>query len=133
MRMPTKVSTILVSVVMSLVLLAGCTMTVDPNFQLQTNSNQIQPDAGDWQTWVLASTDEVLPAPPPDHAATLAEIEELKALAQERDAAAEALVAYWDAGSPSYRWIFLAIAQHAEARIPPSPRFSRGISLLNVA
>lgn len=108
-------------------------MVVDPNFQPQARSHSIEPEAGQWQTWVLASTDEVLSVPPPDQAATLAEIAELKALAGQRDAAAEAQVAYWDAGSPSYRWISIAIAEHAQAQIGPSPRLARGMALLNVA
>jgi membrane-associated phospholipid phosphatase len=54
-------------------------------------------------------------------------------VAAERDADAEALVAYWDAGSPSYRWISLALAEHSAARIPPGPLYSRGMALLNVA
>src|SRR5687767_6696682 len=103
----------LFSIMIAMVLLAGCTMVVDPNFRPQAGSQQIEPGAGQWQTWVLASTAEVLPAAPPDQTATLAEIAELKALAGQRDAAAEALVAYWNAGSPSYRWISLAIAEHA--------------------
>ena len=82
-----KMKTKLFSLMMVLMLLAGCTMVVDPNFQPAASSNQIEPAAGDWQTWVLPTTDEVMPAAPPDQAATLAEIEELKALAAQRDAA----------------------------------------------
>jgi membrane-associated phospholipid phosphatase len=128
-----KMKTKLFSIMIAMMLLAGCTMVVDPNFRPQAGSQQIEPGAGQWQTWVLASTAEVLPAAPPDQTATLAEIAELKALAGQRDAAAEALVAYWNAGSPSYRWISLAIAEHAEAKIGPTPRLTRGMSLLNVA
>ncbi len=111
------------------VLLAAC---VAPIASMHANQ-PIEPRAGEWDTWLLNSTDDVRPAPPPDAKATLAEIEQLKELAAERDADAEALVAYWDAGSPSYRWISLALAQHSAARIPPGPVFSRGIALLNVA
>ena len=111
------------------VLLAAC---VAPIASMPANQ-PIEPRAGEWGTWLLSSTDDVRPAPPPDATATLAEIAQLKELAAERDADAEALVAYWDAGSPSYRWISLALAQHAAARIPPGPVYSRGIALLNVA
>jgi membrane-associated phospholipid phosphatase len=131
-----KVASIFVNivVVLCLVLLSGCTMMVDPNFQPpQASSNQVEPNAGQWQTWVLTSTDDVMPAAPPDRAATMIEIAELKALVDQRDATAEALVAYWNAGSPSYRWISMAIAEHAAAQIGPSPRLSRGMSLMNVA
>ncbi|MCC6456266.1 MAG: phosphatase PAP2 family protein [Caldilineaceae bacterium] len=136
MKVVSTLSTVVV--VTSMVLLSACTMVVDPNFQPQTsspqtNNRQIEPGAGEWETWVLASTDEVLPAAPPDQTATLAEIAELKALAEQRDAAAEALVAYWNAGAPSYRWILMAIAEHAQAQIGPTPRLARGMALLNVA
>jgi membrane-associated phospholipid phosphatase len=118
--------------VLSLALIAGCTATVDPNFQLRTGSDQIEPDAGQWQTWVLSAGDELRPAAPPDAAATAAEIAELKALASQRDAAAEELVAYWDAGSPSYRWIEIAAAQVLKTGMPPH-WLSRMLSSMNVA
>jgi membrane-associated phospholipid phosphatase len=93
----------------------------------------VEPEAGQWKTWVLDSVESVMPAPPPDAAATQAEIEELKTLAAGRDADAEALVAYWNAGAPNYRWIELAIAEHALAQIGPTPRLARGMALMNVA
>ena len=55
-----KVPTIVLSFVMSLVLLDGC-MAVEPNFQLQAKTHQIEPGAAHWQTWVLASSDDVRP------------------------------------------------------------------------
>jgi membrane-associated phospholipid phosphatase len=133
-----KMVTTLLVFVVSLALLAGCTLAVDPNFQpqatsLQSNLDQVEPEAGQWQTWVLTSLDEVRPAPPPDQAATLAEIEELKALAAARDAAAEALVAYWDAGSPSYRWIEIALEQARKQPFSQTPRIARGLTLMNLA
>jgi hypothetical protein len=73
-----KVRTTVLVFVCCLVLLAGCVATVDPNFQFTTNSDQIEPQAGQWQTWVLSSGDELRPAAPPDQAATAAEIEEMK-------------------------------------------------------
>ena len=56
--------------------------------------------------------------PPPDKQATRAEIDELKALAAGRDAAALAAVAYWDAGAPGYRW--------NELRLRPGPASPNG-------
>ena len=126
-----KMPTIVLSCMMSLVLLAGC-MAVEPNFQLQAKTHQIEPDAAHWQTWVLASSDDVRPPAPPDRTATLAEIAELKALTAQRNAAAEAQVVYWDAGSPSYRWIEIALNQIKNKPIS-NPRVARGLSLMNVA
>ena len=117
--------------VMILGLLAGCTMVVDPNLQLQATSTQIEPDAGSWQPWVLASGDEFRPPAPPDQTTTLAEIAELKALAAGRDDAAQSLVTYWDAGSPAYRWVEIAVAAHNA--LPSGPPFSRPMSLVTVA
>lgn len=111
------------------VLLAVC---VAPLAALSANQ-PLEPEAGKWTTWLLSSPAAVRPAPPPDALATRAEIAQLKELAAARDADTAALVAYWDAGSPSYRWISLALAQHAAAHIPPGPLYSRGMALLNVA
>jgi membrane-associated phospholipid phosphatase len=115
----------LVAIVASLALFTGCTMAVAPNYQ-------IEPQAGQWQTWVLTSVDEVRPAAPPDQAASLAEIAEVKTMIAQGDSAAEAQIAYWDAGSPSYRWIEIALNQFKSKPIS-NPRVARGMSLMNVA
>ena len=74
-------------------------------------AGQLEPGAGGWQPWVLASGSEVQPPPPPGEAAARAELAELRALAARRDAAALDEVAYWDAGAPGYRWNELASAR----------------------
>jgi hypothetical protein len=105
-------------------LLTGCVVP--------TGRPPIEPEAGQWQTWVSTASGEVRPPAPPDHTATLAEIVELKTLAVQRDAAAQELVAGWDAGAPSYCWIQLALNQFKSKPIF-HPRNARGMSLLNVA
>jgi hypothetical protein len=122
---------------MSLTLFVSCSTVVDPNFQPQSRSQQasaqqIEPAAGQWQTWVLASLDEVRPAPPPDWTATMAEAVELKTVAAQRDVVVEAQITYWDAGSPSYRWIEIALSQFKSKPMPPL-RISRGMAMMNVA
>ncbi len=72
------------------------------------------------------------PPAPPDQATTQAELAELKTLAAQRNEAAQALVAYWDAGSPSYRWVEIALAQF-KSKPYPNLRIARGMSLMNVA
>ena len=62
---------------LSLALLAGCAVPVAPN---------VEPQAAHWDTWVLAASDELRPAAPPDAAATAAELAQLKELAAGRDA-----------------------------------------------
>jgi membrane-associated phospholipid phosphatase len=105
-------------------------MVADPNLSTRRSSAQIEPQAGTWGTWVLTSGDELRPPAPPDDAATTAEIAELKTLAAQRDTAA-AEVAYWDAGSPSYRWLEIAFSRYSSG--PPNPGVSRAMALLNVA
>ena len=92
----------------------------------------VAPDAGRWQTWVLSAPDQVKVPAPPGQTAARQELEEMKALAGQLDAATRDQIAYWDAGSPSYRWIEIALDQFRTKPIT-SPRTVRGMSLLNVA
>ena len=91
----------------------------------------IEPDAGSWRTWLLSSGDQLRPAAPPVEAATKAELAELRAMAAERDAAALAQIAYWDAGAPGYRWNQLAIARGVDQGM--LLRADRMLALMNVA
>src|SRR5215831_1219768 len=72
---------------------------------------QTEPNAGSWKTWVISSGREFRAAPPPNDAATAAEIGELKSLANKRDAAAMDIIAYWNVGPPSYRWHEIALSE----------------------
>lgn len=91
----------------------------------------IEPNAGTWRTWVLANGRQLRPGPPPSSKATRAEVEELARLAQQRNAAALDRIAYWDAGSPGYRWNEIAITSSLAAGIG---LFAvRALALLNVA
>jgi len=92
----------------------------------------IEPKAGIWQTWVLKSGSELRPSAPPNAAATDKELKDIQALTAKRDAKALAQIAYWDAGSPSYRWQDIALAQVLKAGTPPY-RVARMLTLLNVA
>ena len=47
------------------------------------SSAQIEPSAGKWKTWVLTSGDQLRLPPPPDEAATRAEVAQLKDLAKQ--------------------------------------------------
>ncbi|MFN8465905.1 MAG: phosphatase PAP2 family protein [Caldilineaceae bacterium] len=92
----------------------------------------VEPGAGQWQTWVLQSGSELRPPAPPDKAASKKELAELEALAAQRNAAALSAIAYWDAGSPGYRWTQIAIDQVNKKPINV-PRFNRLLALLHVA
>jgi hypothetical protein len=111
-------------------LLMGCTMVIDPALQSQSSA-PIEPEAANWDTWVLASSDELRPAAPPDAAATASEIEAMKSLMAQSDVAQQAAVTYWDAGSPSYRWVGMTLERYQSG--PPGPHVSRALALMNVA
>jgi membrane-associated phospholipid phosphatase len=72
-----------------------------------------------------------LPAPP-DAAASAAEVQTIKTLMAESNADTKAQVAYWDAGSPGYRWMQLA-SQQMLAQNVAAPLFTRGMALVGVA
>ena len=78
--------------------------------------NQIEPNAGSWKTWVISSGHDFRAPPPPNDAAT--EIAELKALAGQRDAKAEDLIAYWNVGPPTYRWQQVALDEAMRNNLP---------------
>jgi hypothetical protein len=80
-------------------LLAGFVLTASA----QMATGPIEPGAGGWRTWVLASGKELRLAPPPDAQATATELQELCTLAAQRDAAALERIRYWDFWSPAHR------------------------------
>ena len=125
-----RVST-LFAFVLSVLLLAGCAMLPASTPAAPTARDQIEPKAAKWGTWVLKSSSELRPAPPPDASATAAEVAKLKELVASSDPKAQASVAYWDAGAPTYRWLELAFDRYSKG--PPGPRVSRALALLNVA
>src|SRR5437867_2674619 len=63
---------------------------------------QVEPSAGRWKTWVLASGSQLRLPPPPDQAATAAELQELRGLVTRRDADALDRIGFWDAGAPGF-------------------------------
>jgi len=64
-------------------------------------SAQIEPNAGSWKTWFIASAkDYRLPTP----ASHKNEIAEVIAAQKKLDEAMMKKIVYWNAGSPTYRW-----------------------------
>src|SRR5437016_2544635 len=93
---------------------------------------QVEPKAGTWSTWVASPVNQLrLPAPPAAVNAT-AEIQTIKSLMAEGNDTTRAQIAYWDAGSPAYRWEQIAAAQMLAQNVP-APLFTRGMALLSVA
>jgi hypothetical protein len=74
-----------------------------------TPVGQLEPNAGDWHTWVLESGSQLRPPAPPGKRQTQIEIRELKELAKQRGEAALNQTAYWNTGAPAYRWNGIAI------------------------
>ena len=92
----------------------------------------IEPHAGTWKTWVIGSGSQFRVPPPPDRNATQKELDVLEHAAAERDHTALDLVAYWDTGSPSYRWSEIAVAEHLKNGIG-WPVASRNLALMHIA
>ena len=92
----------------------------------------VEPRAGTWKTWVIASATEIRVPAPPDAAATAAELAELQRLASARNAATLERIRYWDAGSPAYRWNELAIETSARNNTTSVPG-ARAFTLMSVA
>src|SRR5438445_931131 len=71
----------------------------------------IEPNAGNWRTWVISSGRDYRVPPPPGPAETQAELRALADLISHNDAQAQQQSAFWDAGAPAYRWIDLLNAR----------------------
>jgi hypothetical protein len=93
--------------------------------------SQTEPNVGTWKTWVISGQQFRLP-PPPDNAATDKELTELAGLIAKRDQTSLAQIAYWDTGSPSYRWSEIAITDIIKRNMP-SPMAMRDLALMHVA
>jgi len=72
---------------------------------------QIEPNAGNWRTWVISSGRDYRVPPPPGPAETQAELRALADLISRNDAQAQEQIAFWNAGAPAYRWIDLLNAR----------------------
>ncbi len=71
----------------------------------------IEPNAGNWQTWIIPSGSAFRVPPPPGAADTQAELRALADLVATNDAQTRQQIAFWDAGAPAYRWIDLINAR----------------------
>jgi membrane-associated phospholipid phosphatase len=86
----------------------------------------IEPNAGLWRTWVISSGTDYRVPPPPGSAETHAELRALATLISHNDAQAQQQIAFWDAGSPAYRWIDLLNARTL-AGIPTATNGRTGV------
>lgn len=100
-----------------------------------TAPGEVRGQAGDpatWPTWIIATGADLRLPPPPDAAATAAELAELRRLAAARDRQTEERIRHWDTGGPAYRWNQIAVAETV-ARGVPAPLAGRHLALLNAA
>jgi membrane-associated phospholipid phosphatase len=71
----------------------------------------VEPDAGNWRTWVISSGEDYRVPPPPSPSETRAELKGLAELIGGNDEQARQQIAFWDAGAPAYRWMELINAR----------------------
>jgi membrane-associated phospholipid phosphatase len=93
---------------------------------------QVEPQAGQWKTWIIASGSAYRLPAPPDSADTADELQWVKACATARNPATLARIHFWDAGAPGYRWMQLT-AQLAVSEGLPTPMQTRALSLVAAA
>lgn len=98
----------------------------------QSDMTMIEPEAGSWHTWLIESGSARRLDAPPDEAATLAEVDELRSLLDAMDGDMRTAIRYWSASVPAYRWNKLASEEYFNRAIP-HPVASYGLALMNVA
>lgn len=113
-------------------LLAGALNASSSLNKPQAILNQIEPKAGAWKTWTIASGSALRPAAPPDRAASAAEIKQLQDLVSQRSATALEQIKFWDTGGPSYRWNEIAVNEALKNNLNANLA-SRALALVHVA
>jgi membrane-associated phospholipid phosphatase len=93
------------------IMLAACTLPL-------VARAQVEPQAGNWKTWVIASGREFRVPPPPNAAATQNELEWLRDFSTQMDGRVPDVIRFWNAGPPSYRWIETVTDRFLEGRFP---------------
>ncbi len=98
----------------------------------QSATNGVEPRAGNWHTWILTSSSQFRPDAPPAAQASRQELDQLRALSDQRESAALDQIAFWDTGAPSYRWNELAIAEALKHNLP-SNYGTRAMALVHIS
>jgi membrane-associated phospholipid phosphatase len=93
---------------------------------------QVEPNAGQWKTWVIASGSALRLPAPPDANGTAAEIQWVRECIANRTPATISQIQFWDAGAPGYRWMQLT-QQLAVSEGLPTPLQTRALSLVAAA
>jgi membrane-associated phospholipid phosphatase len=87
----------------TLCMFLGATLAL--SVRAQDGVGQVEPGAGSWKNWVISSAKDFRVPPPPDAAATAAELASVKTFSQQADPSIGDQVRFWSAGPPSYRWV----------------------------
>src|SRR6266545_7763375 len=69
-------------------------------------SDQIEPSAGNWRTWIISSGRDYRVSPPPNPA-DMGRVTISFDLISQNDNQVRQQILFWNAGSPGYRWIDL--------------------------
>jgi membrane-associated phospholipid phosphatase len=88
--------------------------------------------AGEWKTWVIESGRDHRVPPPPDAAATRAELDWLRDISSESDPRIGEQIRFWDSGPPSYRWMDLIVKRQSSGQ-PVGTYFARAYAYVSMA
>jgi membrane-associated phospholipid phosphatase len=95
-------------------------------------SAQVEPNAGQWKTWIISSGSAMrLPAPPASDV-TATELQWVKDCIDRRDQTTLNGIHYWDAGAPAYRWMQLALQYVVNSSLA-GPQQTRALALVAAA
>jgi membrane-associated phospholipid phosphatase len=97
--------------------------------QHRSSLGTVEPDARLWRPWLLTSASEIRPDAPPHRADSARELLVVRTAVNDPTPDLAARVAYWNAGSPNYRWQQIAIANTGLSSFPGF----RALALMNVA
>jgi membrane-associated phospholipid phosphatase len=93
---------------------------------------QVEPTAGTWKTWVIPNGSALRLPDPPAADATAAELQQVKQGIPMRDQPTLNAIQYWDAGSPGYRWMQVAVQSVVSAGLPTTLQ-TRALALVAAA